>query len=188
MLSLLAAQCGGTVYPVHRLDRETGGLMVFARTRPAAAALSRSLGEMEKIYCCIVTGRPPEDRGVLRDLLFTDRARSKTFVVKRMRKGVKEAELSYETAAVSGERSLLRVALHTGRTHQIRVQFASRRIPLAGDAKYGGGPGQLALWCMALSLPHPFSGQRLSYFAPPPSEGVWAEFAGAISRFKNPFL
>ena len=182
MLSLLSEQRGGTVYPVHRLDRETGGVMVFARTRSAAAALSEAMArrEAEKVYCCVVSGCPRPERGELRDLLYTDRGRGKTFVVQRMRKGVREASLSYETVAAAGGRSLLRVVLHTGRTHQIRVQFASRKLPLAGDGRYGGGPGELALWCAGLAFPHPGDGRRMAFSLPPEAAGVWEPFAGFL--------
>ena len=177
MLSLLSAQCGGTVYPVHRLDRDT-------------AALSEAMARREvgKIYCCIVSGCPQPERGILRDLLYTDRNRGKTFVVTRMRKGVKEAELAYEVLAAGPEKSLLRVALHTGRTHQIRVQFASRRLPLAGDSRYGGGRGALALWCASLDLRHPADGRPMAFFAPPEAE-IWAPYAGELGeeRLRAPF-
>lgn len=190
MLSLLSAQCGGTVYPVHRLDRDTGGVMVFARTQPAAAALSEAMARREvgKIYCCMVSGCPQPERGILRDLLYTDRNRGKTFVVTRMRKGVKEAELAYEVLAAGPEKSLLRVALHTGRTHQIRVQFASRRLPLAGDSRYGGGRGALALWCASLDLRHPADDRPMAFFAPPEAE-IWAPYAGELGeeRLRAPF-
>ena len=178
MLSLLENQCGGTVYPVHRLDRETGGVMVFARTRRSAAALSAQIagGAMEKVYYCVLSAPQPAERGTLEDLLFTDRARGKTFVVRRPRKGVRAASLSYEAAAEAQGRHLLRVWLHTGRTHQIRAQFASRRLPLIGDARYGGAPGELALWCAGLGFSHPVGGERLSFFLPPPETGVWAAF------------
>ena len=139
MLSLLAARCGGEIFPVHRLDRETGGVMVFARTQRAAACLSQAMArrEVRKIYCCVVSGHPLPERGVLKDLLYTDRARGKSFVVQRMRKGVKEAALSYEVLAAGEAHSLLRIELHTGRTHQIRVHMAYTGHPVAGDPVYG---------------------------------------------------
>ena len=184
MLSLLAARCGGEIFPVHRLDRETGGVMVFARTQRAAACLSQAMArrEVRKIYCCVVSGHPLPERGVLKDLLYTDRARNKSFVVQRMRKGVKEAALSYEVLAAGEAHSLLRIELHTGRTHQIRVQFSSRRLPLVGDAKYGGERGELALWCAALRFCHPASGGMTTFFAPPPAAGIWEEFPGQIDE------
>ena len=179
MLSLLQSQCGGEVYPVHRLDRESGGVMVFARTPGAAAALSQAAAQrrLEKQYLCVTCGCPGAAEGQLTDLLFTDRQRSKTFVVQRMRKGVKEAALSYRAIACVGGYTLLLVTLHTGRTHQIRVQFASRRLPLAGDRKYGGQPGQLALWSARLSFPHPAAGRGMTFRSLPPAEGFWLPFA-----------
>ena len=184
MLSLLSAQCGGAIYPVHRLDRESGGVMVFARTAGAAAALSRAitLGQLEKQYLCVVQGCPQPPEGQMTDLLFTDRQRSKTFVVQRMRKGVKEASLAYRVIACRDDHTLVFITLHTGRTHQIRVQFASRRLPLAGDRKYGGSPGSLALWSTRLAFPHPVTGQRMAFACLPPAEGFWRPFAQWLTK------
>ena len=165
----LERDLGCAVYPVHRLDRAAGGLMLWGKTRRAAAALSGAMREREvlKEYLCIVRGRPAEDSGTYRDLLLHDQTRNKSFVVDRMRRGVREASLSYRVLGEREGRSLLLVRLHTGRTHQIRVQFASRKTPLAGDGKYGGGAGQLALWSVHLAFPHPDSGERLSFLALP---------------------
>ena len=160
LLTELEREVGGTVYPVHRLDRETGGVMVYARTKKAAAVLSAAIQEhkLQKEYVCIVRGAPAEENGDYRDLLLHDKQRNKTFVVNRMRGGVKEARLSYRVLEKNDVHALIRVALQTGRTHQIRVQFASRKTPLVGDGKYGGGSGELALWSCALSFPHPDTG------------------------------
>ena len=130
----------GEIYPVHRLDQAVGGVMVYARTKQAAAALSRAIqeGRMEKEDLAVLTKPMAEASGTLRDLLYHDRVKNKTYVVKRKRNGVKEAVLDYETLASGAEGTLIHVHLHTGRTHQIRVQFASRGCPLAGDGKYGG--------------------------------------------------
>ena len=178
LLTELEREVGGTVYPVHRLDRETGGVMVYARTKKAAAALSAAIQEhkLQKEYVCIVRGAPAEENGDYRDLLLHDKQRNKTFVVNRMRGGVKEARLSYRVLEKNDVHALIRVALQTGRTHQIRVQFASRKTPLVGDGKYGGGSGELALWSCALSFPHPDTGEILS-FEKMPKGGVWTEFA-----------
>ena len=179
MLALLPAQCGGRAYPVHRLDRGVGGVMVFARTRQAAAALSQSVqqGKLTKEYLCVVSGAPEAAEGVLQDLLFHDSGRNKTFVVRRMRKGVKEASLSYRVLGTAEGRSLVHVRLHTGRTHQIRVQFASRGMPLLGDRKYGGAPAeQIALWSCRLSFPHPDTGAALD-FRQAPEGAVWQDFS-----------
>ena len=158
--------------------------MVYARTSRAAGALSASMGrgEFRKEYLCIVRGRPEEREGVFRDLLLHDRARNKSFVVRRMRGGVREASLAYRVLAEQEGLSLVLVRLHTGRTHQIRVQFASRGMPLAGDGKYGGGGGGMALWSCRLAFPHP-NGEPMDFWAPP--EGaVWTAFAHEIADLK----
>ena len=173
----LEQDLGRAVYPVHRLDRAAGGLMVWGKNRRAAAELSGAMqrGNFLKEYLCIVRGRPREDAGTYRDLLLHDQLRNKSFVVERMRRGVREASLSYR---VLGEReglSLLRIQLHTGRTHQIRVQLASRKTPLAGDRKYGGGAGEMALWSFRLAFPHPDTGEPLSFLALPDG-AAWEPF------------
>ena len=152
--------------------------MVYARTKKAAASLSAAVQEhrLEKEYVCIVRGVPAEESGDYHDLLLHDKQRNKTFVVNRMRGGVKEAQLSYRVLRKNGDHTLVRVALQTGRTHQIRVQFASRKTPLVGDGKYGGGSGELALWSCHLAFPHPGTGKMLS-FEQMPEDGVWTEFA-----------
>lgn len=172
MLSLLCAQFqGDSFYAVHRLDKETGGVMVYARTKQAAAWLSKEIQEhrFHKTYFALVYGCPTQVMGCWEDLLYRDGAKNKSYVVKRKRKGVKQASLTYETAAqgqLNGRRvSLLCITLHTGRTHQIRVQAASRGFPLVGDAKYGGGKGQgMGLWCHCLTFTDP-AGKTVTYKA-----------------------
>lgn len=160
MITKLETYTGGEIFPVHRLDKETGGVMVYAKTKSAAAVLSRDISEhrFNKEYLALVHGVPERKSDTLCDLLFHDRAKNKSYVVKRERKGVKKAELEYEllyTKEKDGEKySLLRVKLHTGRTHQIRVQFAHRKMPLAGDKKYGAQDGfsSLGLWAYKLDF------------------------------------
>ena len=130
------------LYTVHRLDKDVSGVMVYAKTKDAAANLSAQMqnGKFKKEYFTVVEGKPLESERLV-DLLFHDKSKNKTYVVKRQRNGVKEAILTYERldskATDNGELSLLKVKLETGRTHQIRVQFASRGFSLFGDRKYG---------------------------------------------------
>ena len=185
MPELLEEACGAErVFCVHRLDKAAGGVMVYAKTGPAAARLSESISsrKAQKTYLAVVCGRPEATSGELRDLLFHDRSKNKTYVVDRERRGVKEAVLDYHLLASaeteSGVLSLVRVTIHTGRTHQIRVQFASRGLPLAGDGKYGSPlrTCPLALWSHGLSLPHPATGEVVSFSAQPPREFPWEIF------------
>ena len=161
---------GYSVKPVHRLDKPTGGVMVYARTDKAAAKLSALVGQhdrFQKEYLAVVQGCPEQSEDTLTDLLYHDVRRNKSYVVNRPRKGVREAKLDYtvlETCNTpEGTFSLVRVRLHTGRTHQIRVQFASRKMPLYGDSRYGGTKANaLGLWSHRLTLPHPITGETLS--------------------------
>ena len=147
---------GGEIFPVHRLDKNVGGVMVYARNRPTAAALSKAIqeGTMVKEYVALVHGTPPES-GDWEDLLWKDSRQNKVFVVKRMRGGVKKARLEYQRLS-SGDTSLVRIRLHTGRSHQIRVQFASRGFPLLGDHKYGARDSSPApmLFSCRISFPN----------------------------------
>lgn len=173
---------GGTVakaFPVHRLDKETAGIMVFAKNSSAAAKLSAQISnnEMKKHYYAVVSGKPDKESGILKDLLFHDRQKNKTYTVKRSRKGVKEASLEYKTVGHSDGFTMLDILLHTGRTHQIRVQFASRKMPLYGDGKYGGGSGKLALFAYKLELFHPITKEALCFTAKPDAnEYPWNMF------------
>ena len=147
---------GGEIYPVHRLDKNVGGVMVYAKKKTAAAALSKAVqeGTMVKEYVAMVHGAPPEE-GDWEDLLWKDSAKNKVFVVKRERRGVKKARLEYKRLR-EGETSLVRIRLHTGRSHQIRVQFSSRGFPLVGDHKYGSRDekSEPMLFSCCLSFPH----------------------------------
>ena len=152
----LKAQFGGEIFPIHRLDKNVGGVMVYARTKQAAAALSKAVqeGTMVKEYVALVHGTPPET-GDWEDLLFKDSSKNKVFVVKKERRGVKKARLEF-TRLTAGEASLVRIRLHTGRSHQIRVQFSSRGFPLVGDHKYGSRDDRTApmLFSCRLTFPH----------------------------------
>ena len=181
MPQLLRESCGAEeIYCVHRLDKAAGGLMVYARTRQAAADLSRQIREgcFEKRYLAVVCGAA-EARGSMRDLLYRDAAKNKSYVVRRTRRGVREAELRYETLQRTPERSLVRIQLLTGRSHQIRVQFASRKLPLAGDGKYGSPERDcpLALWSESLRFLHPRSGEVMEYRISPPAVHPWTLFS-----------
>ena len=159
----LKKQLGGEIYPVHRLDKNVGGVMVYARTKQAAAVLSKAVqdGQMVKEYVAIVHGTPPES-GDWEDLLFKDSRKNKVFVVKRERGGVKKARLEF-TRLSAGEKSLVRIRLHTGRSHQIRVQFSSRGYPLVGDHKYGSRDEAAAPMLFSCCIRFPWKGEERKY-------------------------
>lgn len=161
------ALLGGEVYPIHRLDKNVGGVMVYARTKAAAAALSKAVqeGTMIKEYAAVVHGMPPES-GDWTDLLFKDSRKNKVFVVKRERAGVKKARLEF-TRQTAGDTSLVHIRLHTGRSHQIRVQFASRGFPLVGDHKYGSRDEATAPMLFSRRISFPWQGQMRVYEATP---------------------
>jgi len=169
----LKAQLGGEIFPLHRLDKNVGGVMVYARTKSAAAALSKAIqnGQMVKEYVAMVHGQP-ENSGILTDLLFKDSRKNKVFVVKKARAGVKEAKLQYRCLA-AGEESLVHVRLFTGRSHQIRVQFSSRGFPLVGDHKYGSRAEATAPMLFSCRITFPYKGKTYRYSALP----AWAEGA-----------
>ncbi len=167
------------IYCVHRLDKAAAGLMVYAKTRASAAALSSTIaaGGLEKEYMAVVQGAA-EAEGSMRDLLYHDAAKNKTYVVKSLRRGVREGELSYQKLAQTEALSLVRIRLLTGRSHQIRIQFASRKLPLVGDKKYGSRYRDcpLALWSERLSFRHPVTGEILDYHISPPNAWPWNTF------------
>ncbi len=156
MVKLLAQQLNSPIFPVHRLDTAVGGTMVFAKNQKTAANLSKQIqkGTFRKKYLAVVSGRPEADSAVLEDLLFKDSSKNKSYVVKRERKGVKKAKLEYELVSHAEGMSLLKILLHTGRSHQIRVQFASRKLPLIGDGKYGSKDNRcnVALWSSEIAF------------------------------------
>lgn len=174
------------VRTVHRLDRVVGGLMVLARSAGAASELSRQIrdGSFHKEYLAVVHGETPAS-GSLRDLLWRDKARKMTFVVPEPGKDVQEALLDYEILDRMEGLSLVRIRLHTGRTHQIRCQFAHRGWPLAGERKYDTreDPWPLALWSCRLRFAHPDTGEELDFTLPPPGEEPWIRFTASAMQF-----
>lgn len=163
----LEAQLNCRIYPVHRLDQNVGGVMVYAKTPRSAAQLSKAIqdGQMVKEYLAMVHGIPPESDN-WQDLLFKDSAKNKVFVVKKERKGVKKASLEFQRLT-TGETSLVRIRLHTGRSHQIRVQFASRGYPLVGDHKYGSRDDRTAPMLFSCCIHVPWNGEEMIFEARP---------------------
>ena len=167
MVRSLKEVTGGEIYPVHRLDKDVGGVMVYAKTKSAAASLSAQAGDrtMRKTYLAILHGKPQEESGTLEDLLFFDKGKNKSFVVKKERRGVKKAILNYRVISQKDGNALIEVELLTGRTHQIRVQFASRKMPLFGDRRYGAKDESriIALWSKEISFLHPITKERMTF-------------------------
>lgn len=164
----LSQLLGGEIFTLHRLDKNVGGVMIYGRTKAAAAKFSKLIqdGLLIKEYVALVHGTPPEE-GDLVDLLWKDSAKNKVFVVKRERRGVKKARLTYRLLK-AGEQSLVRVRLYTGRSHQIRVQFASRGFPLVGDHKYGSRDDSTAPMLYSCCLTFPYHGKEQTFeFLPP---------------------
>ncbi len=166
-VSLLMEQCQSEIYPLHRLDKDVGGVMIYAKTKSTAATLSRYISEhkFKKEYVALVYGIPNPAEGEMVDLLFKDSRKNKSFVVKSQRKGVKEAKLQYSLMDTNGKVSRVHILLYTGRSHQIRVQFASRKMPLLGDRKYGAKDNEkeIKLWSYKISFNHPVSNENLSF-------------------------
>ena len=156
----LSAAEGGEIFTVHRLDKNIGGIMVYARSKETAAYLSRLIqeGQFVKEYVALVHGTP-HDAGDWQDLLFKDSRKNKVFVVKRQRAGVKAARLEF----VRLKDSLVRIRLHTGRSHQIRVQFASRGYPLVGDHKYGARDSETTPMLYSCCLTFPYKGEERKF-------------------------
>ena len=165
---------------VHRLDKAVGGAMLFSRRREVTGKLTAAIAEhrVTKEYLAVLRGTPEKDSDTLTDLLFRDAAHNKSYVVKRMRRGVREASLDYTVLGRADGLTLVRVRLHTGRTHQIRVQFSSRGLPLLGDIRYGSkAPCSPALWSHRLALTHPVTGKPVDVTCPPPDSWPWSLFA-----------
>lgn len=162
---------------VHRLDRVVSGVMVLARNAKAASDLSRQIREdaFQKEYLAVIHGCPAEGEGTLRDLLWRDKARKMTMVAEEAAKGVQEAILDYRVLQSNGKLSQVLVKLHTGRTHQIRVQFSSRGMPLVGERKYAvlEDPCEIALWSHRIGFTHPGTGKWAEFSQEPPNQYPW---------------
>ncbi len=177
----LVRQALGTedVRTVHRLDRVVSGLMVLARNAQSAAELSRQIREdvFQKEYLAVVHGAPEEDAGRFCDLLLRDKARKMTMVATEPGKGVQEAILTYQVLAKKNSTSRVRIQLQTGRTHQIRVQFASRGLPLVGERKYSAleDPCEIALWSYRIAFAHPKTGEAMEFVLEPPENYPWTD-------------
>lgn len=168
------------IYTVHRLDAAVGGLMVYARTRHTAADLEREMlsGDFEKEYVAVVHGRLRDMSGTFEDLLYRDTNKRMTYIVTEPGKNVKDASLSYVVLGEGRGLTMVSIALHTGRTHQIRCQFSGRGLPLWGDRKYGrpGDEGEIALWSSSLRFTHPATGEDMFFTSEPPAELPWTYF------------
>lgn len=162
---------------VHRLDRVVSGVMVVARNHAAASALSEQImdGSFQKEYLAVVHGCPEFPQGSFCDLLSRDKARKMTMVVPSPGKGVQEAILRYRVLKCENSLTRVGIALQTGRTHQIRVQFSSRGMPLVGERKYAQleDPCELALWSYCLKFRHPVTGEQLAFSQEPPAAYPW---------------
>ena len=165
---------------VHRLDKIVGGVMLFSRRREVTGKLTAAVAEhrVTKEYLAVLRGHPEKGADTLTDLLFRDAQHNKSYVVQRMRKGVREATLDYTVLEKTDELTLVKVRLHTGRTHQIRVQFSHRGLPLLGDIRYGSKADcSAALWSYHLAFTHPVTKKAVDVTCPPPDTYPWDLFA-----------
>lgn len=167
----------GNVYLglVHRLDRPTGGVMVFAKSSKAASRLSEQMreGDFEKRYMAVLAGVPKEEQATLRHYMKKNSVNNMVYVCAPTETGAKYAELEYRTLEEKGGLALADVRLHTGRSHQIRVQMNAIGCPVYGDMRYGGEKakkGYLALWAYYLSFTHPVSKERMVFRVQPPKD------------------
>ena len=178
----------GNVYVglVHRLDRPTGGLLVFAKTTKAAGRLSEQIknGTMGKIYLCVVEGVPQEPRAELFNYLKKNAKENRVRVVPAPVEGAKDARLSYELVNANDKFSLLKIKLDTGRSHQIRAQLSNIKLPIYGDAKYGAHPkANIALYATMLRFEHPTTKQVLSFKVCPPVDKLpWKTFESSVLK------
>lgn len=177
LVRLALGDSNADIRTVHRLDRVVSGVMVLARSAAAASELSRQMREntFQKEYLAVLHGRPKDPEGTLTDLLYRDKARRMTMVAQEPGKGVQEAVLHYRVLGACDGLSKVAVHLHTGRTHQIRVQFASRGLPLVGERKYStlNDPCEIALWSHAIAFRHPLTGQSVLFSQNPPETYPW---------------
>lgn len=177
----LVRQALGTddVRTVHRLDRVVSGLMVLARSAEAASELSRQIreGQFQKEYLAVVHGHPDRDEGMLRDLLLRNKQERKTYIVTEPAKGVQEAILTYQVKVKTDAMTRVQIQLQTGRTHQIRAQFAGRNLPLVGDRKYSllEDDCEIALWSYRLAFMHPKTGEPMDFVLEPPAVYPWTD-------------
>lgn len=175
-----------SLFAVHRLDREVSGVMVYAKNQKSAAKLSALVAERKfhKEYLAVVEGSPEKDSDTLTDLLFRDSRKNKTYAVDRKRAGVKEASLEYTTLEHGENTTLVKIILYTGRTHQIRVQFASRGHSVLGDRKYGSKTKALgiALCSHKIEFAHPSSGKIVSFSYIPRDEALWGEYSNLLKN------
>ncbi len=179
LVRLTLGQPDAQIRTVHRLDRVVSGLMVLARTPEAASELSRQIREdsFEKEYLAVLHGSPEYDKGRFWDLLLRDKARKMTMVVCEEGKGVQPSSLRYRVLARKNGLSRVQIQLETGRTHQIRVQFASRGMPLVGERKYSTleDPCEIALWSCRVAFTHPVTGERMEFSKEPPEVYPWTD-------------
>lgn len=177
-VDILKEMTGSEIFVVSRLDRNVGGVMVFAKNNRWAGELTKQMqnGAFTKKYIAVLRGVPEKETDTLQDLLFKDSRKNKTFVVQRERKGVKKASLEYRLLEMKENLSLVEVKLHTGRTHQIRVQFSSRKMPLVGDGKYGAKDNakSIGLFCKEISFVK--NGETLTFSEKPENVFPWDLF------------
>ena len=171
----------GNVYLglVHRLDRPVGGIMIFAKTSKSASRLSNQVREkiFKKEYLAVVDGKPEPKSGTLEDYLYKDERNNISKVVKKEKKNAKLAKLDYELVKYNEMKnlSLLKINLHTGRHHQIRVQLSNFGHSIYGDQKYGkrGKGKQIALWAYKLTIEHPITKEKMEFVDEPEPNGTW---------------
>ncbi|WP_250673102.1 RluA family pseudouridine synthase [Paraclostridium ghonii] len=167
---------------VHRLDRPVGGVMVFAKTSKAASRLSEQVRNktFKKTYRAVLNGNMKKDTDTLKDFLYKNRKTNMVSVVNKDHKEAKNAELSYNTLNKKEKFSMVEVDLKTGRSHQIRIQFANRKHPLFGDQRYGQDVNkkgdQIALWSYKVEINHPTTKEKMEFICEPPNEYPWNLF------------